>query len=151
MTLKTPLDMAELYPSEYAFLKGITTDFRWCILDEKITFSDGERMVAVSHYTEEGVIAYRILIENDGWCDFIPVISDDDPSIIIRMRKALMMAEPIGMDFDTIYRRVLEIFPGAQMNEDNDGQLIIYTDMKLINHNKIVPYEGENDDDGNEN
>jgi len=32
------------------------------------------------------------------------------------------------MTFDELYSKVLDILPCATMGEDNDGQLIIYTD-----------------------
>ena len=36
------------------------------------------------------------------------------------------------MDYNEMVRKVLEIFPHAVTAEDNDGQLVIYTDMKCI-------------------
>lgn len=33
--------------------------------------------------------------------------------------------------FDTFYRRMLIICPGATCDEDNDGQVIVYTGMRL--------------------
>ena len=32
---------------------------------------------------------------------------------------------------DGAMRKLLDIFPGAQVEEDNDGQLIVYTNTRL--------------------
>ena len=49
------------------------------------------------------------------------------------------------MTHNELYRKVLEIMPGAQMGEDNDGQLVIYTDLcempnqeQLFNFGEVV-------------
>ena len=34
------------------------------------------------------------------------------------------------MTFDELYTKVLEILPNATFGEDNEGQLIIYTDLR---------------------
>jgi hypothetical protein len=47
------------------------------------------------------------------------------------------------MDYNEMYRKVLEIFPDAQMEEDMDGQLVIYTDMKVAQDDKVVPFPKE--------
>lgn len=36
--------------------------------------------------------------------------------------------------------QLLKIFPDATLGEDNDGQLIIFTDMRFSGEN-IVPFE----------
>ncbi|MCI0557190.1 MAG: hypothetical protein MN733_01755 [Nitrososphaera sp.] len=36
------------------------------------------------------------------------------------------------MTFDELIRKILEILPYATLDEDNYGQIIIYTDMKNI-------------------
>ena len=35
------------------------------------------------------------------------------------------------MDFQEFYRRMLAAFPDAVVEQDNDGQLIVYTGLKL--------------------
>lgn len=35
------------------------------------------------------------------------------------------------MKFDDWLRQVLEILPNAEVGEDNEGQLVIYTDLKV--------------------
>jgi len=47
------------------------------------------------------------------------------------------------MDFNEMYRAILEIFPGAQCEEDNDGQLVIYTDMRVDEDNQVIPFEDD--------
>ncbi len=34
------------------------------------------------------------------------------------------------MTFDELMRKVLAIMPDAQLDEDNDGQIVIYTDLE---------------------
>ena len=34
------------------------------------------------------------------------------------------------MHFDDIMKAILEIFPNAELGEDNEGQLIVYTDLQ---------------------
>lgn len=34
------------------------------------------------------------------------------------------------MTFDDLMRKVLTLFPDAELGEDNDGQIVIYTDME---------------------
>ncbi len=34
------------------------------------------------------------------------------------------------MTFDDLYRSILDICPNAEMGEDNDGQLVVYTGMR---------------------
>lgn len=34
------------------------------------------------------------------------------------------------MHFDDILKAVLEIFPNAELGEDNEGQLIVHTDLQ---------------------
>lgn len=33
------------------------------------------------------------------------------------------------MTFDEIMRRMLEVFPDAELGEDSDGQLVVYTGL----------------------
>ena len=49
------------------------------------------------------------------------------------------------MHFDDIYSMVLENFPTAEMGEDNDGQLIIYTGLKSDGQDHWWPMEEEED------
>ena len=37
--------------------------------------------------------------------------------------------------------KVLSIFPNASMGEDNDGQLVIYTDMRIAEDSTIEAME----------
>ena len=46
------------------------------------------------------------------------------------------------MTFDELYEKVLEILPRASFGEDNDGQLIIYTDC-CESGSQIVDFETE--------
>lgn len=47
------------------------------------------------------------------------------------------------MNFDELYSIVLGIFPNASIGEDNDGQLVIYTDMMLGKNDEVIPFENE--------
>jgi hypothetical protein len=40
--------------------------------------------------------------------------------------------------------RLLQIFPDATLGEDSDGQLVIFTDMKLSGENVVPFVEDEN-------
>ena len=44
------------------------------------------------------------------------------------------------MDIDAFMAKVLGVFPNATMMEDNDGQLVIYTDLYLKD-GRVVPVE----------
>ena len=48
------------------------------------------------------------------------------------------------MTYNEMYKKVLEIFPDAQFEEDNDGQLVIYTDTKVTHNGKIITFNVEN-------
>lgn len=45
------------------------------------------------------------------------------------------------MDLSTAMGRVMDIFPNASVGEDNDGQIIIYTDMTVDSTETLVPFE----------
>ncbi len=49
------------------------------------------------------------------------------------------------MTFDDLLRKILNILPDAQIEEDNDGQMIIYTGKKLENES-VVDWEPIDDD-----
>lgn len=42
---------------------------------------------------------------------------------------------------DEAYRKILDIFPKAETGEDNDGQLVVYTGLKVGIDEKLVPFE----------
>ena len=52
------------------------------------------------------------------------------------------------MTFDELQKAILEVLPAAQLDEDNDGQIIVYTDMMVLDHDdwqnvnspEVVPY-----------
>ena len=35
------------------------------------------------------------------------------------------------MDYDEMVKKILEIFPNAEIGEDDEGQMIVYTDLKI--------------------
>jgi hypothetical protein len=41
------------------------------------------------------------------------------------------MEKFIGMSFDDFMRAMLDFCPEAQIGEDNDGQLVIYTNLRI--------------------
>jgi hypothetical protein len=43
--------------------------------------------------------------------------------------------------FDDMMNAVLAIFPNAQLEEDNYGQIIVYTDLSLDSKDNVVPFE----------
>ena len=45
------------------------------------------------------------------------------------------------MKFDDIMREVLNIFPDAELGEDNDGQLVIYTGLISNSEDDWIPME----------
>jgi hypothetical protein len=47
------------------------------------------------------------------------------------------------MTYDEFYRTILNVLPSAALGEDNDGQLVIYTDMYINDEGKVVPMENE--------
>jgi hypothetical protein len=57
------------------------------------------------------------------------------------------------MTFDEMLTKVTEIFPCADAQEDNDGQLVIYTGMRVVNGNgegggEVVDFPEEESDNG---
>ena len=42
---------------------------------------------------------------------------------------------------DSLMKAILPIIPSATFEEDNDGQLIIYTDLKVDTDDKVKNYE----------
>lgn len=52
--------------------------------------------------------------------------------------------------FNEFMEKMLTAFPNAQVGEDNDGQLIIYTDLQRKTtegyNDIVVPFEPEDDD-----
>ena len=57
------------------------------------------------------------------------------------------------MTFDEMLQKVLEIFPNAQADEDNEGQLVIYTDRQVNKDGNVVQFvslEDEIPDDDDE-
>lgn len=52
------------------------------------------------------------------------------------------------MTFDDLMRKVLDIFPNATLDEDNYGQIVIYTDLMETKDGEVVPFTesfGEDD------
>ena len=47
------------------------------------------------------------------------------------------------MTFDELYRKILEILPDAEMGEDNEGQVVIYTGMVVSKDSHMIPFDGE--------
>jgi hypothetical protein len=45
------------------------------------------------------------------------------------------------MTTDELYRKILEILPNATIDEDLDGQLVIYTDKRETTGGEIIDYE----------
>jgi hypothetical protein len=47
------------------------------------------------------------------------------------------------MTYDELYKAVLVILPGATIEEDNDGQLMIYTGLKEVEGEENLQEESE--------
>ena len=39
-----------------------------------------------------------------------------------------------------LVRALLAVFPDMTLGEDNDGQLVVYTDCRLVN-DQVIPFE----------
>ena len=57
------------------------------------------------------------------------------------------------MTFDELYRAILDVLPTASLDEDSEGQIVIYTDL-MINPDResrgskeIIPFVCEDKDD----
>ena len=47
------------------------------------------------------------------------------------------------MTFDELYKAILEVCPRAQLDEDMDGQIVVYTDLMIDAYegtDNVVPY-----------
>ena len=49
--------------------------------------------------------------------------------------------------FDDLMRAVLKILPNAQLEEDNYGQIIIYTDLAETSNGSLVSFDPEEDEE----
>tara|TARA_B100000131_G_scaffold95347_1_gene92341 strand:+ start:54 stop:200 length:147 start_codon:yes stop_codon:yes gene_type:complete len=45
------------------------------------------------------------------------------------------------MNIDDVYAKILDILPNAQMGEDIDDQVVIYTDMMVDDNGELIKYE----------
>lgn len=52
------------------------------------------------------------------------------------------------MTFDDLMRKILKIMPDAQLiNEDNDGQIVIYTDLEETPNGQLRKFEPPHDEE----
>ena len=52
------------------------------------------------------------------------------------------------MTFDEFMNKMLDAFPAATTEEDNDGQIVVYTGLKMVEVDgveTVVPYAPKND------
>jgi hypothetical protein len=49
-----------------------------------------------------------------------------------------------GNSFDYLMSKVLEIVPNATFDQDNEGQIIIYTDLRLDSESNVKKFEVDN-------
>lgn len=47
------------------------------------------------------------------------------------------------MTFDEFYHDMVTTFPDAVCDQDNEGQLIIYTGLQIVADNQVVPLDIE--------
>jgi hypothetical protein len=47
------------------------------------------------------------------------------------------------MTFNEMIKVVLEIFPNASIEEDNNGQLVIYTNLRLTANDDVIEFDPE--------
>jgi len=53
--------------------------------------------------------------------------------------------------FDELHKAILEVCPSAQLDEDNEGQIVVYTDMMIATNvgpdaGALVPYVSTDDE-----
>ena len=46
--------------------------------------------------------------------------------------------KPMTTDFELLHDQILEILPNATFGEDNDGQLVIYTNLRESANNSLT-------------
>ena len=56
-----------------------------------------------------------------------------------KMARDMLEREKMGMHFNEIMNLILENFPNAELAEDNDGQLIIYTGLESDGNDLWIP------------
>ena len=47
------------------------------------------------------------------------------------------------MNISEAMQGILSVFPNATIGEDNDGQIVIYTDVRLVRGGTLVPFANE--------
>lgn len=51
------------------------------------------------------------------------------------------------MTYADLVKKVTEILPNATFGEDNDGQLLIYTDVSEQKNGELIPFEVQGNPD----
>ena len=46
----------------------------------------------------------------------------------------------MNTSFNDMARKILAVFPDATFGEDNEGQLIIYTDTRVDSGDNLIPF-----------
>jgi hypothetical protein len=45
------------------------------------------------------------------------------------------------MDLNVVLNQIRKVLPNASIGEDNDGQIVIYTDCRTLDGDTIVPFD----------
>lgn len=49
-------------------------------------------------------------------------------------------------NLDDLMRAILTLIPGAEFGDDNDGQIVIYTNLTVDENDSLVSFDSEGND-----
>ena len=99
---------------------------------ENQLWKDGKRIEVPESWIDEG---------EESW-DFMCEIDYAGYDLEVKRYLLANKKEEIeGGSFDSLVRKVLEILPNAVLDQDNEGQIIIYTDLQLDSADNVKKHE----------
>lgn len=98
---------------------------------ENQLWKDGNKIEVPESWIDEG---------EESW-DFMCEIDYAGYDLEVKRYLLANKKETEGGSFDSLVRKVLEILPNAVLDQDNEGQIIIYTDLQLDSADNVKKHE----------
>lgn len=98
---------------------------------ENQLWKDGNKIEVPESWIDEG---------EESW-DFMCEIDYAGYDLEVKRYLLANKKENEGSSFDSLVRKVLEILPNAVLDHDNEGQIIIYTDLQLDSADNVKKHE----------